>query len=62
MLHFIHMKGYIHRDLKPENIAFEKEIDFRSLKLTSFLTVRKKQEEESITGVNGTVSIIVDSE
>ena len=53
VLHFMHQKGYVHRELKPENIGFEKENDFRSLKLTSFLTVKKKSEGETLTGING---------
>lgn len=45
----------MHRDLKPENIGFEKENDYRSLKLTSFLTVKKKSDTEVLTGINGSV-------
>ena len=53
-LHFTHEKGYVHRDLKPENIAFEKENDFRSLKITSFLTCVKKQTgTDAMEGING---------
>lgn len=52
----MHQKGYVHRDLKPENIGFEKENDYRSLKLTSFLTVKKKGDNENLTGINGSVS------
>jgi serine/threonine protein kinase len=51
----MHNKGYVYRDLKPENISFEKENDYRSLKLTSFLTVKKKREGDKMSGINGSV-------
>lgn len=56
VLHFMHQKGYVHRDMKPENVGFEKENDYRSMKLTSFLTVNKKDEVEKMQGINGSVS------
>ena len=46
----------MHRDLKPENISFEKENDYRSLKLNSFLTVKKRTDYEPLVGINGSVS------
>jgi serine/threonine protein kinase len=49
-------KGYIHRDLRLENISFERVDDFRTLKITSFLAVKKKEEQEkTISGINGSV-------
>jgi len=56
VLNFMHNKGFVHRDLKPENVGFEKENDFRSLKLTSFLTVKRKADGERLQGINGSVS------
>ena len=55
-LNFMHGKGFVHRDLKPENVGFEKENDCRSIKLTSFLTVKRKPEGEKLLGVNGSVT------
>jgi calcium-dependent protein kinase len=50
----MHGKGYVHRDMKPENISLERRDDFRSLKISSFLTVKKKEEEQTlISGING---------
>jgi serine/threonine protein kinase len=57
-LNFIHSKGYVHRDLKPENIAFDKGKDYRSPKITSFLTVKKKKDGETMNGINGSVNLL----
>lgn len=54
----MHEKNYIHRDIKPENIGFTKQGDYKSLKITSFLTVRKRLDGEVLTGVNGSVTIV----
>lgn len=51
----MHDKNYIHRDVKPENIGFTKANDYKTLKITSFLTVRKRSDGEILTGVNGSV-------
>ena len=58
-LSFMHSKNYIHRDIKPENIGFTKLSDYKSLKITSFLTVKKRFEGEILTGINGSVSSLI---
>lgn len=58
-LNFIHRKGYVHRDIKPENLSFQNDKDLRSLKVISFLTAKKKNNDmDRLSGVNGSVSII----
>lgn len=42
--------------MKPENVSFDKENDFRSIKITSFLTIKKRGTDgTSMSGINGSV-------